>query len=282
MNFINYNGKIFPAEVPIITADSRAIRYGDGLFETIKYKNGNFILFDEHCARLWKGLQLMEFTLPALLTPDYLKEQTEKLLKKNNLINSRVRWQMFREPGGLFDAKSHKPNFIIETLPLAEQNGFLNSNGLHIDVYEAAIKMADDFANSKNSNFLPYCMAAFFAKKNKLNDAILLNNFGRICDSTHANIFMLKENIIITPALTEGCIAGVMRKFLLKNLLALGYQLKEDKIEINDLLMADEIFLSNSIYNIRWVSQFKNQQFAGLKTAKIYEALQMQFPHIIC
>ena len=153
---------------------------------------------------------------------------------------------------------------------------------MHIDVYEAAIKMADDFANSKNSNFLPYCMAAFFAKKNKLNDAILLNNFGRICDSTHANIFMLKENIIITPALTEGCIAGVMRKFLLQNLLALGYQLKEDKIEINDLLMADEIFLSNSIYNIRWVSQFKNQQFAGLKTAKIYEALQMQFPHIIC
>ncbi len=282
MTYINYNSKIISAEIPIITAASRGLRYGDGLFETFKYKNAEAILFDEHAARLWKGLQLMEFTLPPLLTPEYLKEQTEKLLKKNNLSCSRVRWQLFREPGGLYDAKNHKPNFIIEAMPLAEQNGFINSNGLHVGIYTKANKMADSFANCKHSNFLPYFMAALFAKKNKLNDAIILNNFGRICDSTHANIFMLKGNTISTPALTEGCIAGVMRKFLLQNLIALDYKIHEGAIEIEDLLEADEIFLSNSIYNIRWVSQFENKLYPGFETAKIYKALQHTFPHIIC
>ncbi len=282
MTYINYNGKILPAEEPIITAASRAVRYGDGLFETLKYKNGKFILFDEHGARLWKGLQLMEFTIPLLLTPDLLKEQTENLLKKNKLNSSRVRWQLFREPGGLYDAKNHKPNFIIETLPLAEQNGFLNSNGLHIDVYTEAKKMADNFANSKHSNFLPYFMAALHAKKNKLNDAIVLNQFERICDSTHANIFILKNNKIFTPALSEGCIAGVMRKFLIQTLPDLGFEVIQTKIEIAEMLEADEIFLSNSIYNIRWVSQFQNKEFSGLETTKIYDALQNKFPEIIC
>lgn len=282
MTNINYNGKIIAPEDPIITAASRAVRYGDGLFETMKYKNGKFILFDEHTARLWKGLQLMEYSLPALLTPEYLKEQTEKLLKKNKLCSSRVRWQLYREPGGLYDVKNHKPNFIIETLPLAEQNGILNSNGLHIDVYLEAKKMADNFANTKHSNFLPYFMAALFAKKNKLNDALILNNFGRICDSTHANIFLIKGNHILTPALTEGCIAGVIRKFLIKNLPLLGYEIKEIIIEVADLYEADELFLTNSIYNIRWVSQFQNKQYPGLETAKIYEALQHKFPEVIC
>ena len=282
ITFLNLNGKIISAEEPIVTAASRAVRYGDGLFETMKYKNGKFILFDEHGARLWKGLQLMQYSIPALLTPDFLKEQTERLLSKNKLKSSRVRWQLFREPGGLYDAKSHKPNFIIEAMPLAEQNGFLNSNGLHIDVYSEAKKMADSFANSKHSNFLPYFMAALFAKENKLNDAIVLNQFDRICDSTHANIFIIKDKKIFTPALTEGCIAGVMRKFLIKELPDLGYEVIQTKIEVADMLQADEIFLSNSIYNIRWVSQFQNKEYSGLETTKIYETLQNRFPEIIC
>jgi branched-chain amino acid aminotransferase len=59
-------------------------------------------------------------------------------------------------------------------------------------------------------------MAGLFAKKNKLNDCIVLNSFDRVCDSAIANVFIIKGNTIYTPPLTEGCVAGVMRRWLLE------------------------------------------------------------------
>ena len=63
MNFINYNGKILNETEPIVAAQNRGLRYGDGIFETIKLKNGKLILSDEHFARLWKGMQLLQFEI---------------------------------------------------------------------------------------------------------------------------------------------------------------------------------------------------------------------------
>ena len=59
-------------------------------------------------------------------------------------------------------------------------------------------------------------MAAIWAKENKLNDALILNQHDRICDSTIANVFWVKDNKIFTPPLNEGCVAGVMRKKILE------------------------------------------------------------------
>ncbi len=58
-------------------------------------------------------------------------------------------------------------------------------------------------------------MGALWAKENKLDDAVIFNNYNRVADATIANIFLVKNNIITTPSLNEGCVAGVMRKYLL-------------------------------------------------------------------
>jgi branched-chain amino acid aminotransferase len=70
MNFINYNGKILDENEPIVAAQNRGLRYGDGIFETMKLKNGRLILSDEHFARLWKGMQMLQFDIPKLLSPE--------------------------------------------------------------------------------------------------------------------------------------------------------------------------------------------------------------------
>jgi branched-chain amino acid aminotransferase len=68
MNYFNYNGKFFSEGEPVIPADSRALRYGDGLFETIKVKNGLLEMEDEHFARLWNGMQTLQFDIPRKVT----------------------------------------------------------------------------------------------------------------------------------------------------------------------------------------------------------------------
>jgi len=273
MNYFNYNGKLFKEGSSIIGADSRALRYGDGLFETMKIRNGIIELADEHFARLWKGMQVLQFEIPKHFSPEKLIEQAIALAKKNlHESAARVRLSIIRGDGGLYDAENHKPNYIIQTWQLPEGNGDWNSNGLVAGIYSEVKKNCDILSNLKHNNYLTYVLAALLAKKEKWNDAVLLNTTGNICDSTIANIFIVKGELVFTPALSEGCVAGVMRQALLQFLKTNQFQIEEKAITINDLLNADEVFFTNSIYNIRWVQSIGNTNYGNAFTQKIYAA----------
>ncbi len=282
MAFINYNGKLLDEHTPIIEADNRGLKFGDGLFETLKFKKGKLILIDEHLARLWNGMKLLQFEFPKHFTPDSLEQQILQLVKKNNLTAARIRLTITRGNGGLYDAQQHTPNVIIQTWPLPETNGQLNENGLQCCIFRDSFKSIDIFSNSKHNNFLVYSMGALYAKKQKCNDAIILNQHDHICDSTIANIFLIKNEVIYTPALTEGCIAGVMRNFIIKALQKAGYEVVENNISQDALLDADEVFLSNSIYNIRWVAAIENKNYSNKKTLEIFRYLEQTNPADFC
>jgi len=282
MKFLNYNGKHYEEGTAIITANSRALRYGDGIFETLKFKNNECILLEDHLNRLWLGLDLLQFEKPKLFTKQYLRDELEKLLQKNKETAARVRINIFKGNGGLYDAENYHPNFIIQTMPLKSDTGSLNGNGLQVCIYRDAIKAIDNFGNLKHNNFLPYLMGAQFAKAQKCNDAIILNHHLRICDSTIANIFMIKNGIVYTPALAEGCVAGVMRKFLLTHLPLLVTEVVECGITEDMLLTADEVFLSNSIYNMRWVAGINDKTYGNTITRSIYEKLAQTKANVFC
>lgn len=274
MTWFNYNGKIYTSETAIIGAANRGLRYGDGVFETMKMKHGNLVLEDEHFARLWKGMQVLQFTVPKHFNPDKLTAEVLLIAKKNGHENAaRIRITVFRSDGGLYDAADNFPNYIIETWALPEGNGELNSNGLDIGIYADVKKSCDILSNLKHNNYLPYVMAALQAKKQKWNDAVVLNSYGRICDSTIANIFLIKGEVIYTPALTEGCVAGVMRKYIIGQLAVTGFTCIEKEITVEELLNADEVFLTNSIYNLRWVKNINDKTFGNIIIQKIYSAV---------
>lgn len=271
MEYYLADGKLYKPETAIIGANNRGLRFGDGLFETIKTTNGNPEFIDEHFARLWKGLQVLQFNIPKHFTPDYLEQEIGSLLKKNgHLGTARVRLTVYRGDGGLFDAIDHKPHYIIQSWALPPETGSWNSNGLVVDIYTGVKKNCDILSNLKHNNFLPYVLAALHAKKEKCNDAILLNNHDRLCDTSIANIFLVKDEVVYTPALQEGCVAGVMRANLVQKLKAGGFTVEEGKLKVDDLLHADEVFLTNSIYNIRWVQSFGDKKYGNSLTQKIF------------
>jgi branched-chain amino acid aminotransferase len=273
MEYLIFNGKLLKPESGIISANSRGLRFGDGLFETMKCINGQMELVDEHFARLWKGLQVLQFTIPKQFTPDHLEQEIQTLLKKNGHSKmARVRLTVFRGDGGLFDATDHKPNYLVQSWALPDETGGWNSNGLVLGIYTDVKKSCDILSNLKHNNFLPYAMAALHAKKEKWNDALLLNTGGGLCDTTIANIFLIKDEVVYTPALTEGCIAGVMRRNLVEKLTAAGYKLVEGKVSVDELLDADEVFLTNSVYNLRWVQRIGDKKYTNMQTQKIYAA----------
>ena len=270
--FFTYNDKIFKEGQPVISAGNRSLRYGDGLFETIKMIDGKIILEDLHFERLFSGMGKMHFQIPQNFSKKYLIDKVVKLCKKNQHTKyARVRLMIFRGSGGLYDAENNYPHYIIETWEI-EDTAELNSNGFIIDIYQGAKKSCDEFSNLKNNNFLPYVMGAFHAKNNKLNDCIILNNYERICDTTIANIFIIKDDKIYTPSLNEGCVAGVMRKFIIDTFSS-QFTIIQMPLTIENLQKADEIFLTNSIKNIIWVKQFQDKKYNNATAKKMNELI---------
>jgi branched-subunit amino acid aminotransferase/4-amino-4-deoxychorismate lyase len=268
--YISWNGKIVEKDKFHISPDNRSFRYGDGFFETMKIVNNNILLAGFHFTRFFSSLQLLSFDVPVLFTQEYFTEQIQNLLKKNKHSSlARVRMMIYRGNGGLFDPENHYPNFVIQTWPLQETINELNTNGLDIDIYTEARKVCDSFSMVKSNNYLSYAMAALWAKKNKLNDCVLLNPYNNICDSVIANIFIVQNNLIKTPAITQGCVNGVARSYLIECCKNNNIAISETTISVQDMVDASEVFLTNAVAGIRWVRQLGermyNKPFIALK-----------------
>lgn len=274
MTYLNYNGKLFKPDTKLITADNRGLRYGDGLFETIKVFNNTIHLASYHFERLFDGIRLLEFEKPAFLTEQFLSDQILSLCTLNNHQSmARVRLMIFRGEGGLFDPENSIPNYIIQTWPLEETNTHFNPAGLNINVYYASRKCIDDFSHLKSNNYLPYLMAAKHARKHHLDDCVILNSNGNVCESAIANIFIVKNSQVLTPPISEGCVAGVMRRHLLNRIAGMGISLQEKPLSVADLTNSNEIFLSNAVQGIRWVKQFNNRMYGNSYISAIHHSL---------
>lgn len=270
MNHICFNGKIVPGDEPVLLASNRSYRYGDGLFETIKLLDERILLADYHFERLFSGLSLLKFEIPGLFTKEKLEKDILNLCRKNDCKKlARVRLSVFRGNGGLHD-DNKALQYLIESWALNESVNKLNENGLVIDICPDARKSCDKYSNLKSANFLPYSIAALFAKENKLNDCLVLNTCGSIADATIANVFLVKDGIVITPGLSEGCVNGVMRRYLLMRMRDAGYEIQEMAVVAADIENADEIFLTNAINGIRWVGQFRDKIYTNTKGVEIY------------
>jgi len=274
-DYINWNGKIVEKDKFHISPDNRSFRYGDGFFETMKIINSNILLAGFHFTRFFSSLQLLSFDVPVLFTPEYFTEQIQNLLKKNKHSSlARVRLMIYRGNGGLFDPENHYPNFLIQSWALPAAVNELNTNGLDVDIYTEARKVCDSFSMVKSNNYLAYAMAALWAKKNKLNDCLLLNPYNNICDSAIANIFIVQDNLIKTPAIAEGCVNGVARSYLIDCCKKDNIAISETAISADDVLHASEVFLTNAVTGIRWVKQLGertyNKPFIALKLHNDY------------
>jgi branched-chain amino acid aminotransferase len=276
-NWLFYNEEIIPVDTPIISAANRGLRFGDGLFETIKVVKGQMPLFDWHMERLNHGLATLQMQLPVHYTPDYITQIILDLCSRNNISGAaRVRMTIVRGNGNLFTTDDPYSSIIIQAEPLANEYLALNETGLNIDICPGIQKSSDQLANLKSNNYLPYVMAALYAKQHQLNDCLVLNTHNRICDGTIANVFYIHQNNIYTPPLTEGGVAGVMRSYLLATLPEAGYTVHEKFCTPEDVEAADEVFLTNALYGIRWVGNFRHKEYTNKMVSELYHSSVMK------
>lgn len=263
MSFVCFNGRLYPSDQPLFTAQNRSFKYGDGLFETIKVYRGNILLQNFHFLRLFQGLQFLKINVPADFTEQVLADRIIELCRKNKCSElARVRLAVYRNDQNLCE-------YCIEALPLSIAVHQWSTNWT-IDLYPYARKSQDAFSNLKNANFLPYIMAAKYAEEKGIDDCIVLNADNCLCDSSKANIFLVRDGKVFTPSLDQGCISGVMRHFIIEELKKLDYPVHQKQLKEEDLLQADEVFLTNAIMGMKGVKAFRSRFYTDAIASDIY------------
>ncbi len=230
---------------------------------------GTIQLRELHWERLFDGLRQLYFEVPKLLNPSWLENEVIRTVQKNQGEQlCRVRLQMFAAGGGLYGLESKSPGFVIECFPLEPEAVQINENGLHVGVAEGLNKSPDSLSQLKSCNALIYAIAARQAKAQKWNDALICNTHGNIIESTIANIFWIKNGEVFTPPLSEGCVAGVMRRYIRTKI-----PVTEKKLLLIDILGADEVFLTNAVKRIKWVRSFGDVVYGAGKSISLYNSI---------
>ncbi|MCC6769408.1 MAG: aminotransferase class IV [Bacteroidia bacterium] len=258
--YICLNGR-FVQEQQVLSPDNRAFRYGDGLFETMRLRQGNLLWVHSHFERLLAGM----FTLgidSSLFNPVEISRQILELASLNQISNGRVRVAVFREEGGNYKPESDRFEYIITISPLPDENYRLNTKGLRLGLYTEIRKPANMLSTLKSSNALLYVMASRYARDHSFDEVLILNEQGRICEASSSNVFLIfPGGRIISPASSEGILPGVMRKNIIVRMKEAGFQVEETQVLPEDLYRAEEIFLTNAIQGFRWVLSYRERRY---------------------
>lgn len=276
-HIVSVNGEYVSAVNFNIDSNSRAFRYGDGFFETM-HANGQVVQFiDDHFERIKLAANTLSIELPDNFTKEYLELHIGGLLHRCRLYQgAKVRIIVSRSTGGLFIPENNKAQILIEAEYLSEGKYEMNKVGLVIGVYNEPV-FPTSISAFKSLNALPYVLAGIYASKNNFNDVLLLNKDGYIIEATSSNVFCLKDKIIYTPALRLGAVNGVMRKKIIAIAKKMGFEVKEEALLTEQsLLDMDELFLTNAVSGIRWVTGFGNRRYFKRYSAKILRELNMQ------
>ncbi len=274
--FINFNGSIISSDHQIFPISNRGFRYGDGLFESMRYMNGKLKFPDLHIDRVLKGMKVLKLENSFYLDSWLLREKVDELARRNKIgPNARFRLTVFRDSGGLYSPDSNKMAYVLESQSLDESQYTFNNKGLIIDVYDELTKPINILSNLKTCNSLIYVLAGIFKNQYILDEAMILNQHGFLCESISSNVFVVYDSKLYTPSLNEGCIGGVMRQVVMRLAKENGIELVEAQVNPDILNEADEVFITNAAKGIQWVMGYNSKRYFNEMSKFLSEKLNL-------
>lgn len=260
-SYISLNGKLHQSDAAIFTVNNRGFRYGDALFETVKCINGTPVFLEAHLQRLYSGMEVLDFDWNDHLLKSVINDEAKRLLVRNRYNEgARLRITVFRNDGGLYTPETNQVSVLLETSQ--DTNSYsLNSEGLSLGVFEEVFKPIHTFSSLKSANALLFVKAGIAKTKLGLDDLIILNTKGLVCETISSNIFMVIHNRLVTPPLPEGCLPGIMRQNVLTLAQSMGMEVLETPVGINALEQAEEVFTTNAITGAQWVKGYEKKRY---------------------
>lgn len=275
---INFNGALQDSDFHMSFAN-RSFLYGDGVFETLKIANNKILFWEDHYFRLMASLRIVRMDIPMSFTMEYIEEQILVLVRAMNIHESaRVRFTAYRNSEGFYLPNNNSISFVIQASKLDNLKYNYDPIQFEVDLYKDFIVPKQLLSTLKTTNKITNVTASIFAKENQLDTTLLLNENKNVIEAANGNLFMVMENKLITPPISEGCLNGIMRK----QIIAIAKKMDsvtvlESPISPFDLQKADELFITNCIIGIQPITKYRKKEFEVRVARQLIEKLNLCF-----
>ncbi|MDH5296949.1 MAG: aminotransferase class IV [Nitrospirota bacterium] len=274
MAYVFHRGEYVNENQATITKDNRGFRFGDGFFESIRVMNGKALFLDHHLARIHDSFKALQMEEPSNFTDELLASQIQGLITRNAIHQGgKLRITFFRKSLGNYLPRSNDSGYFIESDHMLENEFILNKSGKVVDIYTDFKKDINRLSIYKTLNSQLYVLGAMHAHQKGLDDVLIQNNKLSIIESTACNMFIVSNGVLYTPSLQDGCVAGTMRMNIIN--LAIENKIKVYECALNpqNLLSADELFLTNAIRGIEWVVAYRTKRYYNEMSRKMTRML---------
>ncbi|KAA5534214.1 aminotransferase class IV [Paenimyroides baculatum] len=259
---INFNGNLVAQSNENIE-QNRGFLYADAVFETLKVLDGKVLFLEDHYFRLMASMRILRMEIPLEFTLEYLESEILKTINALNLNNARVRLTVFRNGEGRYQPEQRTVSFVI----VAESTGavYINTVGKYeVELFKDFHVSKHLLSTLKTTSCLINITASIFAQENDYENCLLINDEKNVIEAINGNIFVIKDNVISTPPIADGCKNGIIRKKLIEIINKTeNLTFEERSISPFELQKADEIFITNIAVGIQSVTQYRKKMFAN-------------------
>lgn len=271
------DGKYFYCDERQLSHMNRAFRFGDAVFESMFVLTKQIPLLDKHFERLKAAVSYWGMELPLDFTVRRIAKEVERLCNKNRLFQgARARLTLFRGGEGLYTPSTNVASYLLEVVYYPEQEFVLNERGWSIGNYDEEYKYPTKAGRYKSAQCLLSVKGGIYKQENDFDEVLLRSSEGNVVEATAYNIFALRGNVLLTPELASGCVAGVMRDTVIQYAFELGLHVEEVPFPIEILEEADEVFLTNAVVGVRWVLEHSEKRYFSSTAKKMVTLLNQK------
>jgi branched-chain amino acid aminotransferase len=271
------NGRLLPADEVRLSPFDQGLTIGLGAFETLVASNGEPFAFSRHWARLAHSCQGLGLPLPDRAA---VADALRAVAAGNNHPNGRLRITVTPGAGPLGSdrAASHQPTCLIVSAPRPDWPATS-----HVHLIPWPRNERSPLAGLKSTSYAENALALAEARRHGADEAVFANTVGHLCEGTGSNVFVVHDNHLVTPPLSDGCLAGVTRALVLELARSLDLPCRESSLPLSALASAPEAFLTSTTRNLQPIAIVNNAplpQAPGPITHALTQAWQTHYPHL--
>jgi branched-chain amino acid aminotransferase len=253
-----HNEQLLPIEKVRISPGQAGVICGWGLFTTLRIVDGEAFAFERHWRRLEKDAAIIRMPIP--YAGPRVRVNMQEAIRENGVTEGCARIYLVYNQVGFWRSDEAMPqvDLIIYTAPLPEYR-----EPVRLTLREHGRHAASPLAGVKMISWLPNVWSVAEAQKEGFDEVVLLNERGEVAECTAANVYLVKDDKILTPPLSSGCLEGVTRGVLFEIAGEVGISVKEQVLRPEDLYLADEVFISSTNRNVIGVGEIAGHALAG-------------------
>jgi branched-chain amino acid aminotransferase len=272
------NDKLVDSDKAYIPVTDSGLLYGAGLFETMRSYNGTVFELDSHLDRLFASAKALSINNP--YDKKYFADAVYAVLKANELTDARLRLTLTSGPMGQPD-ENRKPTVIIMATKLQPYPAEYYKKGVLVVLSPFRQNPADPLCGHKTTSYFSRILTLNLAHQKNAAEALWFTTDNRLAEGCISNVFLVKNSALYTPLTTMPVLLGIARKTVLEIASKNSIQAVEKDLYINDLLDADEVFLTNVIMQVMPVNGIEKHTVGNGKVGQVTERLRKLFEEFV-